>query len=71
MYHVEDGLQDEVYVDHGRAGPVLHGPDPRVVAPQQGPGQLVQGGPLVLLGYTGHFSRRVTRPGLSEALFIH
>ena len=54
VYHVEDGLQDEVYVDHGGAGPVLHGPDPAVVAPQQGAGQLVQGGPLVLLGDGGH-----------------
>lgn len=54
-YHVQDGQQDQVYVDPGHAGPLVNGPDAAVVPPEEGPGQLVQSRPLRLLWSTlGH-----------------
>lgn len=51
-YHVQDRQQDEVHVDPGHAGPVVNGPNAAVVPPEEGPGQLVQRRPLVLLRST-------------------
>lgn len=48
-HHVQDGLQDEVYVDGGETRPVVHRSNAAVVFPEEGPGQLVQSRALRLL----------------------
>lgn len=48
-HHIEDGLQNEVYVDGGEGGPVVNGSNSAVVLPEERPGQLVQSRSLRLL----------------------